>query len=131
MPAPIIIKGESFESMALTNRCRITDTALVALLQADITSITCAVYSLGSTTPNVAVSTPTIVVASVIFDTLQSWATDSAGYNFLHEVPAGADSDTEPFALGNRNYSIEYVFNPVSGEDFMIIFEPKTKNTRT
>jgi len=61
-----------------------------ALQQTNISSITCNVYDLDSATPSVASSTPILVVASVISDTLvddEIWTQDNIGRNFIHSVP--------------------------------------------
>lgn len=64
------------------------------LLQTDVSSITCAVYDLG-TNPDEEAGTevtpaPTVTVAANLFDTLRTvgWPTqdDPHGYNFRHDV---------------------------------------------
>ena len=134
MPAPKVITGFVYEFNAVTCLARIVGNDGTNITQASLTGISCAVYGLGSANPDVAVATPTVTVSVAVFDTLQTnviWTTDTTGYNFKHTVAAGADSDTEPFALGNRPYRIEYLFDPTSGEDFFVVFGPETVNTRT
>ncbi len=83
------------------------------IVRADITSITCAVFDAGGTS----VATPTVVVATSVFDTLQTdarWSPDidTTGYNFRHDMPATT------FTAGGR-YTVEYKFTPASGADYV------------
>lgn len=87
------------------------------LLQANVSSITCHVYDLG-TSKDAATGTevtpaPTMTVSTSIYDTLQSagWDTyaDPAGYNFRHDL-AGTY-----FPTGGHWYLVEYKFTLASG----------------
>jgi hypothetical protein len=90
------------------------------ITQATIDTITCAVVDLGDT--STILSTPDVVVADTVFDTIQGadstdarWTKDETGYNFLHELPAGS------FVIGNRSYAAHYKFTPASGEVFWLV----------
>jgi len=80
----------------------------VDVTQADIDTITWALYPVGVTT---AVASGSLVVADVIFDTLQTdgrWSKDEEGYNFRHDVAATA-IDTP------GGYRMEYLFTAQDG----------------
>lgn len=109
-----------FEDGGATFLARVLGNAGTAITQATITSITYAVYDLSTTTPTTAVISGTLVVASTVFDTLQTdarWTADSTGYNFLHAMPATA------FPTGKHQYKVEYKVTPTSGAVFWIVFE--------
>lgn len=98
------------------------------ITQAGTLSISCAVYDLHSVTPNVAIATPTVTVASSVFDTLQTgldWTRDATGYNFRHQL-----ADTT-FATGNHVYQVEYTFVPTSGDDARAIYRLFATAART
>ena len=80
--------------------------------QADLSSITCAVYDI-TTGTDVAVITPSIVISSVVYDTLQTGALwenrDATGYNFAHALPVTA------FPTAAHVYKVIYTFTPASG----------------
>jgi hypothetical protein len=78
------------------------------LQQADVSSVTCKVYSLG-TDPNSLAGTevtpaPTLTPAANLYDALQTlgWDADLDGYNFRHDV--GPDYVPNP----NEFYLLEY-----------------------
>lgn len=85
--------------------------------QADIFSISCKVYDLGSnefaTTGTEITPAPTVTAASNMFDTLRTtgWpvAQDPSGYNFRHDL--GPTYVPSP----NNWYQIEYLFTLTSG----------------
>ena len=86
-----------------------------ALQQANISSITCAVYDLHSATPAVAVATPSVTVSSAISDTLTNdnlWTEDTTGRNFLHTI-AGST-----FASGDHTYRVVYTLTTTGGNVF-------------
>lgn len=83
------------------------------LQQADLSSITCAVYDLSSATPTVAIVSPTVTISSAILDTPVTstalWCRDTVGYNFLHDLPPTA------FPTGGSMYRVEYKFTTTGG----------------
>lgn len=83
--------------------------------QADVSSIACKVYSLGTDPDNLAgtevTPAPTVAVASSVLDTLRTagWTKDTYGYNFRHDVaPAYVPNP-------NEYYLVEYKFTLVTG----------------
>ena len=95
-------------------------TGKVAIVQADITSITRTVKRFSTvngafgniTTPQSAVNVP---VATAIFDTLKTdsaWNADTIGYNFADTIPAAAFP-------GLGAYSAVYTFTP-AGTNFSV-----------
>lgn len=88
--------------------------------QADITSITYAIYDLDSNAPESAIGSGTLTVANVVFDTLQTdavWTKDSTGYNFSHAIPEAE------LPNGGHRHRIVYTWTPVSGEPFTDVGE--------
>ena len=90
------------------------------ITQASLSGITCTVFNYGAGYTSVA--TPSVSVSSVVFDTVQTatddprWTADSTGFNFRHTVPASAFT-------ASGQYRIEYVFDPVSGDDFVLVVD--------
>jgi len=78
-------------------------------VQADISSITWAIYDADETD---ATATGTLTVSNVIFDTLQTdgrWSKDDTGYNFRHDVAATVLTDP-------GTYQIEYKVTFTGGD---------------
>jgi len=93
-----------------------------AITQADISSITYAIYPVDSTTAHTA--STSLVVANVVFDSLQTdgrWTEDTTGYNFRHD--GEYTIFTEP-----GTYEIEYTFTPTNGQQFKIVTDPIVVN---
>lgn len=114
-----ITHGEVFADSGSTLLARVYGTAGTYLTQAATSSITCAVNDITTGSP-VSVITPSIVVSSVIFDTLQTggmWTRDSTGYNFRHAMPATAFPDA------GHVYEVIYTVTPTSGAVFPIRFQ--------
>lgn len=96
---------------------------------ADISTITCVVFDLDSTTPNVATATPTVTVATDVLDTPVTtnviWTEDTTGYNFLHDLAATL------FPTGCRRIQIEYEVTLTGGTVFHGIYVGPVKPIRT
>uniref|UniRef100_A0A6M3LB96 Uncharacterized protein n=1 Tax=viral metagenome TaxID=1070528 RepID=A0A6M3LB96_9ZZZZ len=106
-----------FEDNGAICMARIYGAAGTAVTQAAITGISYKVFDLDSATPYTAVSTGSLTVANVIFDTLQTggpWDKDTTGYNFKDTRPA------TNFTTGGHTYRIEYLVDPASGENFFL-----------
>ena len=76
-------------------------------------------------------TTPTVTVSSAVHDTLQKnsddarWPdTDTTGFNFEF-VLVPADIPT-----GGKVYRVEFRFDPVTGQDFSIVWDVTTKKLR-
>ena len=124
MAQPLIVKATVWEDGGATLMSRIVGNDAANIVQADITSISRVVF-VGST---ISTAETTPVVATVVFDTLQTdarWAVDSTGYNFRQDVAASV------FADGDTIYRVEYKFTPASGEVFWVVFDCLTVNVRT
>lgn len=91
------------------------------LKQVDISTITCAIYDRSSTTPDVAISTPVVTIATSVLDTPVTdkviWTQDDTGYNLLHDLPNTA------FPTGGRLYVVEYVVTLTGGGVFHGVYE--------
>ncbi len=87
------------------------------LLRADVSSITCRVYDLGTnrgaSSGTEITPAPTVSASTSVFDTLRSagWDTygDPAGYNFRHDLAPAY------FPTGGHWYLIEYVVTTING----------------
>lgn len=90
------------------------------LQQTDITSITCKVFDLTSSTTT-PITTPTVAVSSVILDTPETantiWTKDSIGYNFIHNL-----SPTD-FPTGSSRVRVEYKVTLSGGAVFHGVYE--------
>jgi hypothetical protein len=98
--------------------------------QADVTSITAKVYSLGAskTSDGTEITpAPTVTVGTSIFDTLRTtgWKEDTHGYNFRHDL--GVSYVPAP----REWYVIEYRFTFVGGGIAWLPVYVKTSPIRT
>lgn len=130
MPVPIARQVYVWEDAAATFLARIKGDSGAFITQASLTGITYKVYDRSDGS---AVTTGTVTVSSAVFDALQTsdarWedeATkgDTTGFNFEFQVPGTA------FPKGDIDYQVEFWFDPVTGEDFAVVFAPVTsRNT--
>lgn len=116
------IFGECSENSGKTIRARIVGHADTPITQAsiDVNGVTLGVWKYTSKDDAVDDVNGTVVQAetalttsAVIFDTLQAWDVDSAGYNFAYPMPASLFPD------GGVWYRVEVWINPTSGADFL------------
>ncbi len=60
------------------------------LQQADVSTITCAIFDRSGTAPDVAISTPPVTISISVLDTVVTtdviWTQDTTGYNFVHDL---------------------------------------------
>ena len=118
-----IITGKVCEDSTSALVARVLGRDGAAITQASLSSITCKVYDLDQAKVPTLISTPTVVVADSIFDTLQTdatWSVDSVGYNFRFYLPASA------VPTGNTRYEVEFHFVPVVGDPFYVPFQLTT-----
>ncbi len=95
---------------------------------ADLSTIVYSVYLLDGGDPDerTAIAGHTgvsLLVSSVIFDTLQS-DLEAGNYNFKHTVPAGV---TPAFTIAGRDYLVEYTLTPTAGEKIIVRFRIEVK----
>lgn len=120
------IHGIVFKNGSATLMARVVGADAANITQLDIASGTYTIYLLDdqnvdtrtAVTGHTAVA---LVIASVIFDTLQTdaiWTVDDTGYNFKHVIPIA----TVAFAIAGRAYLIEYTLTPNSGEKILVRF---------
>ena len=96
----------------------------VAVTQAVLTSIKRKIFLVSGPTKTEIGSETTLVIADVIFDTLQTdgrWTKDATGYNFRDRI-AGTN-----FASGDVTNRVEYQFTGTGGEKFPVVFEHPTQ----
>lgn len=123
MPAATIHTARVFEDGGAQCMARVVGNAGANITQASLTGITYVITNL-RTRAEVTASTA-LTVADVVFDALQTdarWTEDSTGYNFRHTVTAAELAD------GDTLYRVEYLFDPTSGEDFVVAFDLSTEN---
>ena len=122
------IQGDCWEDGGSTNLSRVYGAAGAAITQASLSTITYAVFDLQSATPDTSVDDGSVTISTSVFDTLQTdgiWTKDDTGYNFKHTIAATVPS------TANHVYRTEYLFTPVSGQPFWVVFEALTKKVRT
>lgn len=84
---PRVWSSEHFEAGTIFPRARVVDRDGNVLVQADFSgSVIVRVFDMSSTTPSTAVFSNTVTVASVVFNSLQSWDVDDEGYNFQTSI---------------------------------------------
>lgn len=121
MPAPIVTKAMVWEDSGAAFMARVVGNTAANMTQASITGATVKVYDSAGTSQ----LSDSMTISSVVFDTLQTdarWTVDSTGYNFLYAI-----ADTV-FTTGNESYTVEFMFDPVSGEDFPVVYEVVAKS---
>jgi len=105
-----------WENSGLQIMARIEGWDGALITQATLTTITYYVYDLETKEQ---VATDTLTIASVVYDTAQ---TDSGwpysdGFNFATILPATC------FPNGGRDYRVEVIFDPATGEDFPAVWK--------
>ena len=115
MSAINIIQDVVFQNGGATYLARVLGNAGTAITQASLSSISCGVYDEDGATPGTAIITPTVTIASAVYDTLQTdsiWTKDTTGYNFKFSIPATG------FPIADHRHRIEFKFTPASGAVF-------------
>ena len=106
---------------------RAVDAVGTVLTQSAIASATYSIYLLDDDDPNARTvvtghSAASLTVSAILYNTLQTdatWTKDSTGYNFKHTVPIATSN---AFAIAGRNYLVEYILIPTSGQKIFIRF---------
>jgi hypothetical protein len=129
MAANEIEKGKIWEDGGATCLSRVTNVSGSAITQATVSTISRKVFNItpGYATPDTALSTSSLTVSSVVFDTLQTdarWTKDDTGYNFR-------DSPAYTIFTTAGLYRVEYLFTPSSGDPFFVVFELHAQAVRT
>jgi hypothetical protein len=132
-----IFRGTVSGQTGTTLMARLRGQNGVLVTQGTLLSIT---YTITNITTGAAVGSGTLVVSTVIFDSLQQndprWKQDSAakpgldgvwGFNFLAQIPAASfpvsPQSTAGIAAPNPTYQVDCVFTPIAGEPFRVIFQ--------
>lgn len=110
-----------WEDGDLRVRAYVDNIDAVPITQASLNGIACTVYDVENN--HAVTGTPTVTVASAVFDTLQSWAEDSVGYNFKFTLPGSCFPQ-------DREYLVEFLFDPASGSDFPLPIRAFAKSVR-
>jgi hypothetical protein len=102
--------------------------------QADLSSITCAVFDLSGGTPDTSIATPTITVSTDVLDTVVTttviWTADGTGsaavtgYNFLVDLAASN------FPKGGHVYSVEFTITATGGGVSKAVYEGPARAVR-
>lgn len=89
--------------------------------QADLSTITCKIFDRSGSTPDTALSTPTVTISTAIQDTPVTspviWTLGEPGWNFLFDVAATA------FPTGGHKYLIEFTFTTTGNTKWIVAFE--------
>ncbi len=97
---------------------RIVDINGAHITQAQVSSITYTVHEAEG--DEALVTSGSLIVASVVYDTLQTggmWTADLDGYNFFAALPAAC------FPVAGTRYRVKIVLTPTSGNPFKMEFE--------
>jgi hypothetical protein len=128
----IIVHGNFWEDGSCTVYGRITardgtGTSITgegkALVQADLSSATYAIFDRSSTTPETPIATGTLTIGSVVFNTLQTstddpvWDVDTTGFNLR------ADFAASLFPSGGVLYRIEIKLTTTGSAVGWAVFE--------
>lgn len=103
-----------FEDSGATLRNRIQDSTGSYINQASISSIALKVYNKLDMSNTVATASP--VVATCIYNSLQTWSFDTTGWNFQYLTLASQVTDA-------GEYRYEFKFIPASGENFFVLWD--------
>lgn len=127
MPEAKIFTSKGFEDTAASFLARIVGNSGANIVSADIAGITYSVYDL---TTEAQVVSGSLTPAENIYDALKTaqnttgfanlWTLDSTGYNFRVTMVGSA------FPNGPRCYRLVFRFDPVTGEDFPLVFTHET-----
>jgi hypothetical protein len=89
------------------------------VLQADVATLKYSAYPIGDTTQATPLaSNVSLTVSACVFNTLQTWTTDSIGFNFQATIPASVFSD-----MGNRVVRVIFTFTLTSGNVFQVVWD--------
>lgn len=125
MSAFDVIRGTCWEDSSVTCLARIVGPDGNNATQSNVGAITCSVFDRTGTTPDVATQTPTVSVASAVYNALQTdsrWSVDSTGYNFAHTI-----TPTGP-ATGEHSYRIVYTVTFTTAEVAKMHFQVEAKD---
>jgi hypothetical protein len=120
MPEPRIFRDRVYEAGTKYHRGRLVDRDGDIQVQGDYTgTVTLKVFDLASDDADTAVySNTAITVASVVTNTLQTWDTDSTGWNFEH----GVTSNNLTWE-GGHTYRVCYFLTNTSEGVHSLMFE--------
>jgi len=127
MPNAADTLGTVFVNGTAALLARVVGYDAAPVVQADISAIEYTIFELDDT--DATVRTPvdgheavSLIVADVIFDTLQTdgvWTADAEGYNFLHIVDI---TSTQAFTTVEKQYLVEFSLTPVAGQPILVRF---------
>ncbi len=110
-----------YEDSPAVLMARVLTIAATNAVRADVSSIALKVFDVTDGTAPIATAVP--VVASTIFDTLQTdarWTTDATGYNFRYVTLASH------LPAGNRVYRFEFILTMADATTIPVVFEVPT-----
>ena len=118
-----IWQAEDHESGTKYPTARVVDRDGNVLVQGNFTgAILQRIYDLSSATPQTAILSNTVAVASVIFNTLQTWDIDDVGFNFRTGV-----TSNEVAWEGGHSYRFSYLAPHTTQGWIPIVFELKVQ----
>ncbi len=120
------IYGTVFRNGTLTALARVLGANAAPIVPADIAALSYSLFLLGDDPderhPIAGHHAVELSPTQVLFDALRTdplWTVDPLGYNFRH-TPDVTTHDA--FAIGGRNYLLEYRLAPVSGQPIIVRF---------
>jgi hypothetical protein len=121
MPDAQDIHGTVFKNGSAVFLARVVDADGAPVVRAAIASVRCSVYLLDDQDPDVQLPIAghgdvALAVTDVLHDALQTgggWTRDALGYNFRHVLDVSAHP---AFAVAGRNYRVEYLLAPPTGQ---------------
>lgn len=133
MPDPIIVARNAIAlHSGAALYARVTNSAGTNITQASLTSVA---YQVRNLTRQTSGAKTALVIASVIFDSLQTgegWSeVDGTGYNFATVIPASEfaqDPNADPSVIDHR-FQVDVLFTPASGQPFVVPFQFTAKPT--
>lgn len=117
MSSATIQTSKVIENSGAVLMARIVNDLGVAVVQADISSLTCKVYNNETGT---LITSPTLSVGSTIYNTLQTpaaWTADSTGFNFAASLAGSC------WPEGGVVYRVEVKVTPASGNPYYLVWD--------
>lgn len=122
-----VIYGTVQKNGTRTCLARVVDDAAADIDQTTIAAATYSVFLLDDNDPDERIAVAghedvPLNVADVVFNSMQTddrWTADATGYNFRHTIDVSANA---AFTIAKRNYLVEYLLTPVSGQVIVLQF---------
>jgi hypothetical protein len=119
--SPRVWQGEAFEAGTKFPTARVVDKDGNVQVQANFSgSVLRRVYDISSATPQTAVLSNTTTIASVVFNTLQTWDVDTVGFNFQDSITSNSVAWE-----GGHVYRLSYLLPHTTQGYIPVVFDLK------